>query len=324
MDLVGARGAVASLRAAPALGARAAPRQAFAIGEARDVPGDVTTALGELLPTAFRRFLQESVGLTDVLLSPTGRLWHTPLIAAPVDDRGRRLLDVSRTSLTPSLHLALALAQRPDATLERVHQVNAYCNPDLDGARIEEATLRKVWAGLTPLDGVSGLGLTANAQLSVLATHADSAPGLAQALRDHHGQRLTAGECMLRTFPPLVVLGTCHGYGRANGTLAGDPVGLLTVITARGATWAVGGDQQLEDGPVGWILSRTYPRLAAGQQVHDALRGAQLEYLDALCREKLPDDLQQVVEAAGGRDTAALPWCWALTVAGSPPGSRAV
>ncbi len=88
----------------------------------------------------------------------------------------------------------------------------------------------------------------------------------------------------------------------------------------------MGGDQEIDDVTSGWILSDTYRGMAAGLTVHDALRLAQLRYLELAQayetkgRAALPPALASVL-LGGGQETRIMtsPWCWALTVVGPPP-----
>lgn len=329
--------------AGPAAGRQPVPdgaRQllaAYARGTAASVPGDVSGPIRHLLPTPLLRHLAEAGAVQDVLLSPTGRLWHAPFLAAPLPGAApgqppRRLVHAARVTLAPSLRLAQAVAARDRAASSAARQaplrLQAYCNPDLAGAQAEKLALTEHWP-VEELDGVPSFGADGRVDMAVVSTHADSTPGLGQAIVDHESRRLTAGECLLRTFPRTVVLGSCHGYGAADDQAGdgADPIGLLTVIAARGTTWAIGGHQRVDDATAGWILSRVYRRLAAGEPLGDALRASQIAYLTMLERAAqdaagaLPDAL---AAAVGDRTADALdvPWCWALTIVG-PPASPA-
>lgn len=291
---------------------------AYASGSASSIPGDGAAGLDEILPSSLVAHLREADEGTKVLICPTGRLWHIPYPAIRID-RDRRLIDAATITLTPSLQFAAELAGRSPRATPR--SAAGYCNPQLPGASAENHALSQTWGNdYIPLDGVTQVGTgMATIGAAVLSTHATSDPGLAQAILDHHGNRLSAGQCVTRHFPDSVILGTCHGYGR---DLGNDPIGLLTVIASRGAVWVAGGHQDLNDATIGWILAHTYPALHAGTPLPTALRNAQRLYLSHLTSRTFDSDLAQIVADAGGPIIAAHPRFWALTTTGPsvPPG----
>ena len=318
----------------------------FAEGAASSRPGDLTSWLQELFPPPLLKFLSEVSQPPPVVISPVGRLWHLPLLATPLPGnssnpaRQRLLVHAAHVTLTPSLALVAAVEER-DAREHRAAMTTRtavmggrdgrlamYCNPKLPGAQLEEETLQRLWP-CSPLPGVREFGTTSHHDLAVVATHADRGPGLSQSVRDHLGQRLAAGECVVRAFPRTVVLGTCNGDGVGDADDDSDPTGLLTVIAARGTTWAIGGHQEISDATAAVILSRTYGQLARGGSLADALRDAQLWYLDAVAEaisdgaDHLPPELRDVADKAGSPATLTGPWYWALTIVGPPATTNA-
>lgn len=304
---------------------------AYEHGEARRFAGSVDTWLTELLPKTLLEELAAAETTTDVMLLPAGRLWHVPFVATPLpsaEGAERALVDVARVSLAPSLRLVTAVQTRDRKTWQRTKgglEPEAYFNPKLHGATLERDTVGSIWR-YDALDGVREFGLATGRDLAILATHASSTPGMGQALIDHHGHTLTAGECLIRNFPRTVVLGTCHGYGASHDArfqLGSDPIGLLTVISARGTTWAIGGYQQIDDVTSSWILRDTYRRLGAGAGVGDALRDAQLAYRAKIASvvagtETLPSEFGSIRGADRNPSMLLAPWYWALTIAGPP------
>ncbi|WP_330185984.1 CHAT domain-containing protein (plasmid) [Nocardia sp. NBC_01503] len=302
---------------------------AYADGTARTWPGDLTGPLSVLLPQELQQFLLQS-GTDhpiDLLVAIFGRLWHVPLLSVPIGAHGRPLVAHARVSVIPSLTMAVHVAEHA-ATISSLTElsshvaVTGYCHPKMDGARTERRLLEGTWPAFVPLDRVDQLGTAAD--LTVAATHADALPGLRQALHDHTGGTLSAARCLPRSFSPIVVLGACYGFGTVDAQSSDDePIGLLTVIGARGAVWVVGGHQRLRDLPIGWILGRTYAAMASGLTLHDALRTAQLEYLTAAEGSESSDpELRAVLDTVRrecGPSAAAAPWCWALTIVGPPP-----
>ncbi len=114
-------------------------------------------------------------------------------------------------------------------------------------------------------------------------------------------------------FSPTVVLGACHGYGSSGAppdAAHEGPIRLLTVISARGTTWTVGGHQQINDATSAWILSRTYEALAAGAALHDALQSAQLAFLEhaEAVETGLPQRLNGLLAATADNPDLSAPW----------------
>lgn len=290
----------------------------YAEGSITEIPGDITSPLREFLPPSILDALRENGDRpTPVLLCPTGRLWHLPFLAIPLEVGGdRRLLHAAELSLTPSFRVAAEVASRDQSASLPADQlgVAGYFNPELAGAFNEGRACAAAWGSFHDLGGVAQFGLTATRSVSIVATHGTADAGLAQQLSDHHGNALTAAECVLRSFGPTVILGACHGY---HASTSAEPIGMLTVISARGATWVVGGHQRLYDPTVGWILGRTYARLARGVDIFHALRDAQIAYLDGLASPGSDQDLDVLLsEAPTGADN---PWYWALTITGPSP-----
>jgi CHAT domain-containing protein len=95
------------------------------------------------------------------------------------------------------------------------------------------------------------------------------------------------------------------------------------VISARGATWTIGGHQEITDATSAWVLSRAYAALGAGTRLHDALREAQLAFLshadDVESGRPPPQHFPRLPE---GESDLSAPWHWALTIVG-PPASAA-
>lgn len=295
-------------------------------GNAETFPGSLEQALAPLLPEALRNFLAAPLDPIQLLITPTGRLWHVPFLAIGLPG-GRRLVDAAVVTLAPSLNFAYALHVRDQARTSGEEWTDGYCNPDLSGALLEEQTLHGTWADrYRPLGSVTDFGMAVDASMTVMSTHASNDAGLAQSLRDHTGQTLTAGQCLIRDFPRVVVLGACHGYDTRADLGIPEPIGLVTVISARGATWVIGGHQRLTDATAGWILSRTYQALRQGHSVPAALRSAQRTYLRHLeqytpgdpSAGSIPGDLFDILTANGGRERGVLPWSWALTPLGPP------
>ncbi len=308
----------------PSAGSRPVPRrlesllEGYSGGHAALLPGDVVAPLAALLPEPLCRALASAATPVPLMISPMGRLWHVPFAAIPIaGPDGPLLMHKATITLIPSLRLAHDLAEREARRPSPSDQVAGYCNPYLPGAKMEERSLSEIWGqSYRELDGVTSFGKVADISIEVMATHSTNSPGLAQAVVDHRRSALTAGQCITREFSRIVVLGTCHGYGNSDG--GNEPIGLLTVISARGATWVAGGHQHLHDATVGWLLSRAYQHLRAGAALPAAIRAAQRTYLDHLASgpDRMDPDLRAIVEQAGGPDAARQPWCWALSVVG--------
>lgn len=289
---------------------------AYQTGQASTFPGDPVSPLAQLLPQPLLDYLDDSETLAPVLLCPAGPLWHVPYPAIPLSS-GRRIAQVAELSLTPSLRLAAQISTA-DLTTHHATQpvIQGYFNPTLDGARRERSACKAAWGHFDRLKTVADLGATPRSAMTIISTHASPGDGLAQRLIDHQHRSLSAAQCLTRHFSPVVILGTCHGF-TASSSHGEEPIGLLTVIYARGARWVVGGHQELYDPTVGWILSRTYQNLARGDDIFVALRRAQVDYLDGASQPGTHPDLDTIL--AGAPDAAERPWNWALTISGLPP-----
>ncbi|MGY2124759.1 CHAT domain-containing protein [Nocardia gipuzkoensis] len=299
----------------------------YADGTVSTLPGsDVSTPLAALVPQELAEFLltQPPDQPIDLLVAPTARMWSVPLLAIPIAATGAPLIRYAHVCVVPSLTMAVNIAENASATTNsRDCTVAGYFHPQMGGAQIELGYLERVWpTSPQRLDGIEELGVPAD--ITVAATHADDQAGLHQSLRDHTGGRLSAARCLPRSFSPIVVLGACHGFNNTDVRLTDEePIGLVTVLGARGATWVVGGHQSLHDLPIGWILGRTYAAMAKGENLHDALRTAQIAYLEAASKPSTaPSDLREILDALKqkqGQHEWRMPWSWALTIAGPPP-----
>ncbi|MEU2106359.1 CHAT domain-containing protein [Nocardia sp. NPDC019255] len=299
---------------------------AYTDGSIQAVPGDPVASLTAVLPEELVEFLtDEPEHQIDLLVAMTGRVWHIPLLAVPIGPHQAPLITRARVSVVPSLTMAVHVAETVSTACHNSASpatVAGYCNPQMTGAQTERRFLEDTWPSFRLLDQVEQLSTPVD--LTVAATHADNLPGLQQSLHDHNGGRLSAARCLPQSFSPIVVLGACHGFRNIDAHSGNEePIGLLTVIGARGAIWVVGGHQRLRDQPIGWILGRTYSAMAANKNIHDALRAAQLEYLSAVTGSGTSDlDLQAVigdVQDRYGSSAPSTPWCWALTIVGPPP-----
>ena len=95
---------------------------------------------------------------------------------------------------------------------------------------MEKEALTQHLAG-RPLTGLGRLdGTRRPSALGVVVTHADAAPGLRQAPSDHRGDRLPAGECLLRQFQHAAAARRCvHRWRR--GQRAGAVTSWLELTT---------------------------------------------------------------------------------------------
>lgn len=288
--------------------------EGYGNGTASQIPGDTAQPLIELLPgPLITRIREEADGPVSVMLCPAGSLWNIPYPAIPIGDQ--RLSDVADLNLTPSLRWAAQVAATSKAQQQPRAGVQAYFNPVLSGASLERVACGQAWGDFAELDGVTSFGTTEPSEISIISTHATPDVGFSQQLLDHKDETLSAAQCLTRTFSPTVFLGTCHGFS-ARAQAGDEPIGLLTVINARGARWVVGGHQRLYDPTIGWILSQTYKHLANGCNLFKALRLAQAAYLQACRKPGRYPDLDTILAAMPGEGDN--PWYWALTISGLP------
>jgi tetratricopeptide (TPR) repeat protein len=210
--------------------------------------------------------LDPATGLPSRLLVVPGReLWNLPWPGLVATADGRRLIDLARVSLAPSLS-CLKMPAGDGRRTDRVNQVAAWIPATGPGTVEGTGSERAMVAALfgrdslapTPERFLTELG---QADAAITSVHGNQAIGLS------HGVHLTASMCLSAAdlialdLPPLWVIGACWS---ARVEANGEPFALPLIAHARGAEDLIGGVYPLPDAPpfpTARLLTQVYPAL---------------------------------------------------------------
>jgi hypothetical protein len=233
--------------------------------------GAVGEVAAALFPEALTAWLagaaDPAAGLPPhLLVVPGAHLWNLPWAGLVATADGRRLVELARVSLAPSLSCLDTAAQAADPA-RPARQVTAWipaCGPAaVAGTGAERAMVGAMFGtealAATPDLFLEGLGA---ADAAIASVHGSYSPGLSHGVFLTAGRCLTAADLIALDLPAVLVIGSCWSSRVASG---GEPFALPLIAHARGAVHVIGGVYPLPDAapfPTARLLTQLYPALA--------------------------------------------------------------
>jgi hypothetical protein len=229
-----------------------------------------------LLPPGLSKVLENASSPERLIIIPDGILWSFPFAALRV--AGTLLPRVASLSIVPSLELYASLRSE-DGGVGAV----GYIRMDLPGADLEQEALEAAFPPFQPVDidrVVAALQNAGSYAIAVVSGHGNIDVGLMQGVDLGYKTVLRAGHLVGAQLPALVSFGACW-VARMDMERGIEPLALPTVCLTHGARMVIGGIFEIASVATATILAATYQKLGRGDEPAEALRSAQVEFLDA-------------------------------------------
>ncbi|MDR1428421.1 MAG: CHAT domain-containing protein [Bifidobacteriaceae bacterium] len=263
---------------------------------AEAVVGEIAAAL---FPDGLADYLAGTVDTatgvpTRALVVPGPRLWNLPWAGLVAARDGRRLIDLARVSLAPSLSCLAdsadgSLASQWDGASNRMrraaYRVDAWI-PEGDVGAVEGTGGERAMVGAmfgrealatTPAEFLARLS---EVDAAIASVHGNMGAGLSHGVSLTPDVTLSAADLIGLDLPEVLVIGACWS---ARVDANGEPFALPLIAHARGAGHIIGGVYPLPDAPpfpTARLLTQLYPALL-GTDPATALWLAQHEAHDA-------------------------------------------